>query len=126
MPQEEKPKFCQTIQRYDIVLSKYNCKIERPVEFLYYHRIGSMLFSTDITTVGGYDSLSRVVRRTCPFRNSERFIEAIKHTSYASDDVWKLFPFLDFITKVSAPDSPSPNLRTKFPSCTFKLDVVYV
>lgn len=116
MPQEEKPKFCQTIQRYDIVLSKYNCKIERPVEFLYYHRIGSMLFSTDITTVGGYDSLSRVVRRTCPFRNSERFIEAIKHTSYASDDVWKLFPFLDFITKVSAPDSPSPNLRTKFPS----------
>lgn len=120
MPQKEKIEFCQAIQRYDIALSKYNCKIEKPAKFLYYYRISSMLCDADITTVGGYDSLSRVVRRTCPFRNSERFIEAIKHTSYVSDDVWKLFPFLDFITRVLVPDSPSSNLSIKFPSwCEF-------
>lgn len=120
MPQKEKIEFCQDIQRYDIALSKYNCTIEKPVKFLYYYRISSMLCDADIATVGGYDSLSRVVRRTCPFRNSERFIEAIKHTSYVSDDVWKLFPFLDFITRVLVPDSPSSNLSIKFPSwCEF-------
>lgn len=120
MPQKEKIEFCQAIQRYDIALSKYNCQIEKPVKFLYYYRISSMLCDADITTVGRYDSISRVVRRTCPFRNSERFIEAIKHTSYVSDDVWKLFPFLDFITRVLVPDSPSSNLSIKFPSwCEF-------
>ena len=120
MPQEERYDFCKKIQQYDIALSRYNCKIHRSDKYLYYHNISSMLCCTAVVTVSEYESLSRVVRSVRPFRNSERFIEAIKHTSYATDDVWKLFPFLNPITGVSNSGHSYPNLKTEFPSwCEF-------
>lgn len=78
MPFSEKKGFCSKIQQYDIALSKYNCSAHRSDKYLYYHRISSMLCSADVATVNEYESLSRVVRSVRPFRNSERFVEAIK------------------------------------------------
>lgn len=95
MPFSEKKGFCSKIQQYDIALSKYNCSTHRSDKYLYYHRISSMLCSADVATVNEYESLSRVVRSVRPFRNSERFVEAIKNISYSTNDVWKLFPFLN-------------------------------
>ena len=106
MPFSEKKGFCSKIQQYDIALSKYNCSAHRSDKYLYYHRISSMLCSADVATVNEYESLSRVVRSVRPFRNSERFVEAIKNISYSANDVWKLFPFLNSITGVS--DSGNP------------------
>ena len=120
MPQEEMHDFCKKIQQYDIALSKYNCKTDRSSKYLYYHRISSMLCSANVVTVSEYESLSRVVRSVRPFRNSERFIEAIKNTSYGAGDIWKLFPFLNSITRVSDSGNLYDNLKTEFPSwCKF-------
>lgn len=120
MPQEEKYGFYHKIQQYDIALSKFNCKTYRSDKYLYYYRISSMLYSANVATVGEYESLSRVVRSVRPFRNSERFVEAIKNTSYATDDIWKLFPFLNAITGVSDSGSPYYNSKIEFPSwCEF-------
>ena len=120
MPFSEKKGFCAKIQQYDIALSKYNCKTHRSDKYLYYHRISSMLCSADVATVDEYESLSRVVRSVRPFRNSERFVEAIKNTSYSANDVWELFPFLNSITGVSDSGNPCLNSKTGFPSwCEF-------
>lgn len=120
MPFSEKKGFCAKIQQYDIALSKYNCSTHRSDKYLYYHRISSMLCSADVATVDEYESLSRVVRSVRPFRNSERFVEAIKNTSYNANDVWELFPFLNSITGVSDSGNPCLNSKTGFPSwCEF-------
>ena len=120
MPFSEKKGFCSKIQQYDIALSKYNCSTHRSDKYLYYHRISSMLCSADVATVNEYESLSRVVRSVRPFRNSERFVEAIKNISYSANDVWKLFPFLNSITGVSDSGNPCLNSKIGFPSwCEF-------
>ena len=120
MPFSEKKGFCSKIQQYDIALSKYNCSAHRSDKYLYYHRISSMLCSADVATVNEYESLSRVVRSVRPFRNSERFVEAIKNISYSANDVWKLFPFLNSITGVSDSGNPCLNSKIGFPSwCEF-------
>lgn len=120
MPQEEKHNFCEIIQQYDIALSKFNRNTSRPNKYLYYHRISSMLCSSEIVTVSEYESLTHVMKSVRPFRNSERFIEAIKNTSHATNDVWKLFSFLNPITKASNSENPYLNQNTEFPSwCEF-------
>lgn len=115
MPIDKKELFCKQIQQFDIALSKYNCNIRRSAKYLYYHRISSILCVSDVTTVSEYESLSRVVRSVRPFRNSEKFIEAIKNTSSVTDDVWKLFPFLNQITGVTNPSLKASYSKTEFP-----------
>jgi hypothetical protein len=121
MPFSEKKGFCSKIQQYDIALSKYNCNTHRSDKYLYYHRISSMLCSADVATVDEYESLSRVVRSVRPFRNSERFVEAIKNISYSANDVWKLFPFLNSITGVSDSGNPCLNSKTLIPQHYYKI-----
>lgn len=53
-----------------------------------------MLNTTDATTINEYEALSKIVRRTRPFRNSEKFINDIKNKAPNSNDFWMLFPFL--------------------------------
>lgn len=111
MPINEKRGFCDKIRQYDVTLSQYNCNIERAYEYLYYYRISSMLCDADVPTISEYESLSHVVRRTRPFRNSARFIEDIKQTS--DDAVWELFPFLKLIT--SNANEVNPKSKNEFP-----------
>lgn len=115
MPLEEKDMFCKEVQQYDIALSKYNCKIQRSPKYLYYHRISSVLCVSDVPPINEYESLSRLIRSIRPFRNSERFLEAIKNVSYGSGDVWNLFPFLNQITGVSKPEMTNINTKIEFP-----------
>ncbi|MCM1139781.1 MAG: hypothetical protein NC453_14535 [Muribaculum sp.] len=93
MSLEDKMNFCKDLCSYDEVLSLFNHDVRNP-DFLYYHKISSTLKDTDFVTVDGYDSLSKIVRKTRPFRSSERFIETLKTKSVDSAEFWNSFSFL--------------------------------
>jgi hypothetical protein len=94
MPQEGKAEFCGKIKDFDKKISEYPVDNGRNTEFLYYHRICSLLEKTNVVTVSGYESLARVVQKVRPFRSTDKFIETLREKSVHNDEVWNSFSFL--------------------------------
>lgn len=99
IPQEQREAFGKKLQDFDISLSSFNNDLERNNNFLYYYKISTALINEDIINSNiEYESLSNIVNYFKPFRNSERFVEAVKQSSYNSENIWNHISFLDNIT----------------------------
>ena len=81
MPQSNRILFIKEIQAFEEHLAKFSCGKQRNVNYLYYHRITDTIKEYDNIIRNGYESLTYLVKRVMPYRNSEKLLEDIQKES---------------------------------------------